>query len=352
MKLAVWIFGCPHEVKDTRKGYRSLHTAIQDSLNSFSWDIALDLGDHDASAHPPLDASGQVVIDEFASLSPSQRAAVYSVCGNHDRSGPLEAPAWWWRKYIDPLGENTATSGVDSSLRPYPIEGTWERYKFEVGNIVFLMMSDVNRPITAGRGVYGGDPGGVISQETWGWWCREVEANRDKIIISCHHYLIRETTIATGDWEGVRWDSDASRWTSWIHGNGRNPKHSSRLSYIGEIEGAPHFENYFSGKPGCVALWFGAHNHLKPGQTINGRGFIERKWNCTFVQASALTAHHGVKGQLYPRSYLLTIEDGEQNATIQTFFHTNSDLATKGFASENRKIDLGKRAHVGAKVVA
>src|SRR5690606_31065346 len=113
----------------------------------------------------------------LASLSAQKRAAIYPVCGNHDRSGPLEPPAWWWRKYIDPLGENTAVSGVDSSLRPYPIDGTWERYSFQVGNIVFLMMSDVNRPVTAGRGVYGGDPGGVVSQETWEWWRAQVEAN-------------------------------------------------------------------------------------------------------------------------------------------------------------------------------
>ena len=30
--------------------------------------------------------------------------------------------------------------------RPYPIEGTWERYSFRVGNLLFLMMSDINEP--------------------------------------------------------------------------------------------------------------------------------------------------------------------------------------------------------------
>ena len=42
-------------------------------------------------------------------------------------------PAWWWQKWIDPLGEHTAFSGVDARRRPYPIAGTWERYSFRAG---------------------------------------------------------------------------------------------------------------------------------------------------------------------------------------------------------------------------
>jgi len=48
--------------------------------------------------------------------------------------------------WIDPTGEHTAFSGVDAGRRPYPIEGTWERYSFRVGNMLFLMMSDINEP--------------------------------------------------------------------------------------------------------------------------------------------------------------------------------------------------------------
>jgi len=38
---------------------------------------------------------------------------------------------WWFRKWCDPVGEHTETSGVDPKKRPYPIDGTWERYTFK-----------------------------------------------------------------------------------------------------------------------------------------------------------------------------------------------------------------------------
>ncbi len=34
---------------------------------------------------------------------------------------------------------------------PTPIEGTWERYSFKVGNLNFLMMSDRNDSALSGR---------------------------------------------------------------------------------------------------------------------------------------------------------------------------------------------------------
>jgi len=72
------------------------------------------------------------------------REQFYNIEGNHDASGPDEPCQWWFRKWVDPLGENTHYSGVDATKRPYPIEGTWERYSFRVGNLLFLMMSDRN----------------------------------------------------------------------------------------------------------------------------------------------------------------------------------------------------------------
>ena len=98
--------------------------------------------------------------------------------GNHDRSGLDEPQAWWWRKWIDPTGEHTEFSHVDATKRPFPIEGTWERYSFRVGNLLFLMMSDINEPTQkVGRGTLGGNPGGVVSGETFRWWKRMVEEN-------------------------------------------------------------------------------------------------------------------------------------------------------------------------------
>ncbi len=99
---------------------------------------------------------------QLSALQKHPREAVYNVCGNHDRSGLNEPQAWWWRKWVDPTGKNTAHSRVHSERRPYPIEGRWERYSFRVGNILFLMMGDINEPTqTIGRGDLGGNPGAV-----------------------------------------------------------------------------------------------------------------------------------------------------------------------------------------------
>src|SRR5262249_21796121 len=75
---------------------------------------------------------------------------------------------WWFRKWCDPVGEHTETSGVDPNKRPYPIDGTWERYTFKVGNIRFLMMGDRNDlPYPVGRRASGGaSPAGAVTPET------------------------------------------------------------------------------------------------------------------------------------------------------------------------------------------
>lgn len=113
---------------------------------------------------------------------PTMRAAVV---GNHDASGPDEPTQWWFRKWIDPTGENTKFSGVNAQRRPYPITGTWERYSFRVGNLLFLMMGDRNDgspPV--GRGKRGGYPSGAVTGETFEWWKRNVETNEGAVIIS------------------------------------------------------------------------------------------------------------------------------------------------------------------------
>jgi hypothetical protein len=219
----LWAFGDAHVSADEANGRESLAEAFVQSefgdkngAPPFDWDIAIDVGDMSASQGLPVDAEGEGIVRQFRALKKHRREDIYDVSGNHDRSGPNEPDAWWWQKWIDPLGQNTKFSGVDSAKRPYPIEGTWERYSFRVGNLLFLMMSDRNEPSQKiGRGTLGGNPGGVVSGETFSWWRKMVEANPESIIISVHHYVLKNTTVASGEWEGMKKDENGN-WTSII----------------------------------------------------------------------------------------------------------------------------------------
>jgi len=158
----------------------------------FKWDIAVDIGDMSGGQAVPDDEEGTEVVRQFGALEDHRRESIYNICGNHDRSGLAEPQAWWWRKWVDPMGEQSEFSGVDSARRPYPIEGTWERYSFKVGNILFLMMSDINEPAqTTGCGDLGGNPAGVVSAQTFAWWKALVSAHPDHLIVSVHHYSSR-----------------------------------------------------------------------------------------------------------------------------------------------------------------
>ncbi len=83
------------------------------------WDIALDLGDNAGLWDLPDDEQGTEVVRQLGVLKHHRSEQIYPVAGNHDAS-PGDAassrgkPAnWWFRKWIDPMGECPETSGVD-----------------------------------------------------------------------------------------------------------------------------------------------------------------------------------------------------------------------------------------------
>ena len=148
-KFRVWAFSDAHVSRDAKYGPReSLAEAIRqsESASGFDWDIALNIGDMSGDLGLPKDPEGEGIVRQFGGLKKHRREQIYDVSGNHDRSGLDEPQAWWWRKWIDPTGEHTEFSQVDAAKRPFPIEGTWERYSFRAGNLLFLMMSDINEP--------------------------------------------------------------------------------------------------------------------------------------------------------------------------------------------------------------
>ncbi|MFW6174537.1 MAG: metallophosphoesterase [Chloroflexota bacterium] len=194
--FTVWAASDAHVGTDLRRGpRRSLQEAIAQSESEqqgFPWDIMVNLGDFSGTQAPPDDAEGEEVVRQYAALQKHRREDAYDLVGNHDASGPDEPTQWWFKKWIDPLGQNTEHSGVHADRRPFPVEGTWERYSFQAGNVLFLMMGDRNDggpPV--GRSQRGGYPAGAVTLETFEWWRDTVAANQDKIIISCHHHMLK-----------------------------------------------------------------------------------------------------------------------------------------------------------------
>ena len=345
----LWVFSDAHVGTDKANGRDSLATAIQQSegTSGFEWDIALDLGDISGAQGTPKDEEGQEVVRQFGLLKRHRREQIYDLSGNHDRSGLAEPQAWWWRKWVDPTGEHTEFSRVDAAKRPYPITGPWERYSFRVGNLLFLMMSDINEPSQKiGRGTLGGNPGGVVSGETFRWWRKNVEKNPSSIIISAHHYMLKNTTVASGEWEGMRRDDDGA-WKPWYHGYypQGTPQGASYLYWVDSKPDSAAFENFLSKGNSRVDLWLGAHTHTTPDDTFGGKSHIEQRWGTTFINVAELTGYHGTPENQVPRSWLFTFTEGSDQVTARCYLHSDAFAPQGWYAKSDRVIKLSKPFH-------
>jgi hypothetical protein len=346
----LWAFGDAHVGTDLKKNRHSLYEALRHSEQggdrggpAFNWDIAIDIGDMSGGQRVPDDGEGREVMRQFAALEKHRREDIYSICGNHDRSGLNEAPAWWWQKWIDPLGAHTIFSGVDASKRPYPIAGTWQRYSFCVGNILFLLMSDINEPSQKiGRGDLGGNPAGVVTGETFAWWQEQVEAHPNHIIISAHHYMLKETTVASGDWEGMRKNADGN-WQSHYHGYKPQgaPIGASYLYFVDSQPDSGAFENYLEAHPGAVDLWLGGHTHTHPDDTYGNKSHIETKWGGThFINVACLSRFHGPEN--VPKSRLFSFTEGSDQVRVQCYMHSDEFLPQGWYEKAERVLKLSR----------
>lgn len=327
----VWAYGDAHVGTDLKRGRESLALAIRQSEGreggqGFDWDIALDVGDNSGGQKVPEDGEGRELVRQYGALQKHRRGQIYNVCGNHDRSGLKEPEAWWFKKWVDPTGEYPEHSGVRQAERPYPVEGTWERYSFRVGNLLFLMMSDINEPSqTIGRGDLGGNPAGVVRQATFDWWKRMVEANPDSLIVTVHHYMLKDTTTASGEWEGFRKMPDGTLKPGY-HGYFPQgaPRGASYLYFVGGQPDAQAFERYLEAHPGAIALWIGGHTHpLHPDDMAGGKPLIATKWGVHFLNVAALTEHHNNRGRDPAISRLLTFEEGSDKVRVQCRLHSD-----------------------------
>jgi len=326
----LWAGGDAHVGTDLRGSDRtSLKDAILQAENGgaeggppFEWDIMLDIGDLSGSQTPPQDDEGEEVVAQYGVSTKHPREDFYNIVGNHDASGPNEECQWWFQKWVDPMGEQPQFSGVHASKRPYPVEGQWDRYSFQVGNILFLAMGDRNDggpPV--GRGERGGFPAGAVTMETFEWWKEMVLSNQDKNIITAHHHMLKETTVASFDWVGV---------DEGYHGRfeAGAPIGASYLYWVGGKPDSGRFEGVLEENPGALDVWLGGHTHTHPDDRMCDRSHVEQKWGTTFINVSSLSKHHGKKN--VPMSRLVTFEEGSTSVNVKCYLHT-SDYAPQGW---------------------
>ena len=205
------------------------------------------------------------------------------------------------------------------------------------------MMSDINEPTqTVGRGTLGGNPAGVVSGDTYRWWKSMVDANRDSIIITTHHYVLKNTTVASGDWEGFLMDEQGN-WRDHYHGYKPRgaPRGASYLYFVDSKPDSGAFENHLKANPGAVDLWLGGHTHTHPDDTCGGKTHIETRWNTHFINAASLTRFHAEETSV-PKSRLLTFTHGSAQVRVQCYLHSNEFLSEGWYPKAERQLTLTK----------
>ena len=348
-QFRLWACGDSHVGTDLKKKRESLAEAIRQSEfggdeggPAFDWDIAVHVGDLSGNQGSPDDEEGREVIKQFSALTKHRREDVYNLAGNHDASGPGEETQWWFRKWVDPTGENTKSSGVDAARRKFPVEGTWERYSFRVGNLLFLIMSDRNDGgPPRGRAKRGGYPAGAVTSDTFDWWKRLVMENPDCVILTAHHQMLRETTVASGPWEGFQKRGD--RYVSHYHGYfpAGGPEGASYLYWLDDRPNAQAFEGVLAENPNAIDFWLGGHTHTNPDDNRGGRTHIERKWDVNFINCAALSRFHAYKTTL-PMSRLLTFTEGSAAVRVQCYLHTSQYAKQGWYQAAERSLQISE----------
>jgi hypothetical protein len=323
-----------------RHGRRSLGEAIEQSERGgseggppFEWDLMLNLGDLSGTQGPPTDADGPPVVEQLQAGERHAIEQIYCLLGNHDASGPGEETQWWFRKWIDPEGLRPEFSRVHADRRPFRIAGDWERYPFVAGNVLFLLIGDRNDGgPPKGRGEHGGYPAGAITAETFEWWKGMVERNADKIIITCAHHMLRDTTTATGRFEGVNGN---------YHHRYEDAEGASYLYWVGDETDSNAFHDYLAAHPGAIDLWLGSHTHAHPDDRFGRKEMVASRFGVTFVNVGAMTRYHGrADRRWWPSSRLLTFERGSAQLRLQCYLHTSHYARQGWYAPAEQTIAL------------
>lgn len=317
--LKIWATGCWHTPKDVDQIAEYPFTnALSQVDGVIDYDIVLALGDFESDQDFPTGADTTTIAQVKTDIDGiTDNSIIYPVAGNHDGGDNnmdwYKAAVW---DYINHSNEPYTKQGQKSGYE-------WERYYIKIGNIMIIMLSDRNDlPYPVGRGgsvVTGGHPSGAITRETFDWLEALIIANPDYNIITAHHNLPRETTVATGINEG-----DAYHGSSGI-AEGRGALWSIYDTNLStSADGTTELETMLSNYDNVVAH-LGAHTHAKVDVSHYGRGIHEVSSGIPFINVGHLTKRHGAVSLMHPHSTFLNFTDDSTTVNIKVYKHDSQD---------------------------
>lgn len=329
--LNIWVFSDPHTPMELATyNFDGLGEAINQVNNDpdFEHDIAIELGDAldiNKETGQTVDEKGVLVKNKLDLLN-TGRSSIYSLGGNHDASSYLDANGedGVFKKYIDPMGENPTFSGI--TTRPFPVNGRYDRYFVELGNVLVVFMGDRNGGDVEG-GITGADntrPAGMVISETIRWWLDLILKNPDRPIIVNTHQGLKETHY------GTRY-SDS--WRGQItNQNDPGTDEGQRATYMAWVDNKLNeyiFHNHLKQNTGLIDLWQSAHCHRRLGQEFEGLGELENVFGTNFLLVSNITKNLGFGDPLDSFSKHLNISG--KNIRVRSYVHSSNNGLTQGF---------------------
>lgn len=281
---------------------------------------------------------GEGVADEVAVMGVTR---TFPIEGNHDWYNDL------FHNYLDPLGENTETSGRNPANFVATPVGDRRAYYLRSskqgngkGNLLFIMLGD-NQNSTSPQGESSEDFGskswnaaGGISNTAWRWLIKTVLANLDCNIIIHTHQPLKDTRISSGfndgNLTGVAWLDPTV--------NGNMDFEQFRSSYLAFIENVPaeqKFHDFCNSVFGFPVAWLSGHNHLGVDEVINGLTWIETAYGFAHVNvcsAADKLFHPSFRSFITPQSKVMTVQNSTLN--IKTHVHIETDGRAVGYQDD------------------
>ena len=166
-------------------------------------------------------------------------------------------------------------------------------------------------------------------------------AGKDEIIITGAHHMRRETTVGSGDYEGVSRNPDGTFRFGRYHGPDGAPEGASYLYFLGDKPKAQAFENYLAAHPGAIDLWVGGHTHTHPDDVLDGRSHVERKWGVKFVNCAQLSKFHSYV-TCPPMSRHFTFTEGSRLVRVRCYLHDDTHAAEGWYPPAERVLEFSK----------